>query len=348
MYKVYLADLVGDVEGHFYFMQALSKIENSSFADTRERKILIKKHPIKGLIERSRIFLRVLSEVKSHSGNKIVHFQTGDKFYFLPILFSPETKNCKVVLTLHKCPSNPLLKILLRNFARKISKVVVLSESLEKSLHVMGVKNVVVIEHPTFYDYSIIETKEELRQKYNIPDGKIVISALGGTRYDKGLDILLDSFSFLTDEEKNKIILNIAGRSQDFDMQFIVDKVNQYSIQARIDLRNVSNVEFCENVKMTDFMAVPYRKEFTGVSGPMVESVSQGIPCLVPEGSSLHLFCDKFQAAKTFKPENSKSLAVLIRNIIFGKEIVQPKGIERLSCEHFIRKHIELYNTLYL
>lgn len=347
MYSVYLADLVGDTEGHFYFMEALSKIENSFYLDTRERKILVKKHLIRGLSERIRIYRNVFAELKSKKGNKIVHFQTGDKFYFIPILFSPERRDCKVVLTLHSFPSHPVMQFLLKNFARKISWIVVLSESLKNQLQGIGIKNVVVIEHPTFYDYSVIEPKDALRRKYGIPDDKIVISALGGTRYDKGLDLLLDSFAYLTDEEKDRIILNIAGRSQDFDIQYITQKIDEHHIRARVDLRNVSNIEFCENVKLSDWMAIPYRRTFNGVSGPMVEAISQGIPCFVPEGSSLHFFCQRFAAAKSFKPEDAKSLAESIKDIVSGKEVVRPSGIEKLSCEHFIKKHIELYNTLY-
>lgn len=348
MYSVYIADLVGDTEGHFYFMEALSKIENSHFVDTHERKILVKEHPIRGFMERFRIYNYVFSVVRSKQGNKIVHFQTGDKFYFLPILFSPERTDCKVVITLHQFPSHPVLQRLLINFSRKISRIVVLTESLKEKLNNMGIKNVVVIEHPTFYDYSVIESKTDLRKKYHIPDGKIVISALGGTRYDKGLDILLDSFSYLSDKEKNEIILNIVGRPQDFDSQYIKSKASEYNICVRVDLRNVSNTEFCENVKLTDWMAIPYRETFTGVSGPMVEAISQGTPCIVPEGSSLHSFCDKFKAARTFKTGNAQSLAESLKSIVSGKEMIVPQGVERLSCEHFVQKHIELYNTLYL
>lgn len=347
MYSLYLADLVGDVEGHFYFMEALSKIENSSYVDTRERKILIKKHVLSGLKERYRIYQNVFSEVKLQLGNKIVHFQTGDKFYFLPVLASPETKDCKVVITLHRIPSHPILVALLKNFSRKISKIVVLSETLKKRLHDLGIKNVVVIEHPTFHDYSAIESKEALKMKHHIPEGKIVISALGGTRYDKGLDILLDSFYYLTKEEKDRIILNIVGRPQDFGYEYIMDKIVQYQIHARLDLRNVSNKEFCENVKLTDWMAIPYRKSFDGVSGPMVEAISQRIPCFVPAGGSLQYFCDKYHAAMTFVPENAFSLGGTVRAALSGQEVARPTNIEQLSCDYFIKKHQELYNTLY-
>lgn len=347
MYSIYLADLVGDTEGHFYFMEALSRIENSHYADTRERKILVKKHFIRGVAERFRIYWNVLAEVKSKPGNKIIHFQTGDKFYFLPILFSPESKDCKVLITLHRCPSHPVMQKLLKNFSRKISYIVVLSEFLKEELSAIGISNVVVIEHPTFHDYSVIDSKDDLRQRYRIPHEKIVISALGGTRYDKGVDILLDSFSYLTDEEKSKILLNISGRPQDFDFRYIMDKVEMHRIEARIDLRNVSNTEFCENVKLTDWMAIPYRKTFMGVSGPMVEAISQGIPCIVPQAGSLDCFCKKFHAAETFAPESAESLAETLKKIVSGNTKTQPEGIERLSCEHFVQKHVELYNTLY-
>lgn len=348
MYSVYLADLVGDVEGHFYFMQTLGKIKGASYIDTCERKILIKKYPIKGMMERFRIYRKVFAEAKKQKGKKIVHFQTGDKFYFLPILFSPETAECKVVITLHRCPVHPFMIALLKNFARKISKIVVLSDSLAKQLRAIGIHNVEVIEHPSFYDYSAIGTKEELREKYGISTDKIILSALGGTRYDKGVDLLLDSLSLLTEDERRRIVCNIAGRPQDFDASYITNSINRCrGVEVRVDLRNLSDTEFIENIKLTDWLVVPYRKSFTGVSGPMVEAISQGIPCIVPEDSSLSLFCAKYGAAKTFRGEDAHSLAATIREIISRKESLILSGIERLNRDYFVSKHIELYNTLY-
>ena len=100
-------------------------------------------------------------------------------------------------------------------------------------------------------------------------------------------------------------------------------------------------------MKLTDWMAIPYRKSFDGVSGPMVEAISQGIPCFVPAGGSLQYFCDKYHAAMTFVPENAFSLGGTVRAALSGQEVARPTNIEQLSCDYFIKKHQELYNTLY-
>lgn len=342
--NILLADLIGDSKGHYYIMQALSILPNSFCVDTKERKILIKANPIKGILERIRMYQRVRIQAKKYTGNSIIHFLTSDKIYFIPYCRKLETDNLKIVATLHRVPNNFLLKLLLKNFAKKISQIVVLSDSLERRLRELGITNVSTILHPTFYDYSKFSQKDA-RLRLGLPCDKIVISALGGTRFDKGLDILIDALNGLSNENKSKVVLNIAGREQDFSKEFIENRLSP-SINRNIQLKNLSDDEFCMNVISSDWVAVPYRKTFQGVSGPMVEALSQGIPVIVPRMSSLDFFCRQFNGGIKFNTEDINSLQDVLTDIATGLKI-KVVNTERLSINEFVQSHLNLYMRLY-
>lgn len=346
--QIFLVDLVGDVEGHYFMMQALQKIENTICIDTKERKILVRKKPLSGIFERTRIYIRVFKEIKSkQTGAAVVHFLTGDKFFFLPILISPQNQKLKVLLTLHRFPKNKILQILLKNFANKINNIIVFSDLLKEQCNSIGINNVISYPYPTFQDYSKVDKKEVLRIKYNLRQKDIVITSLGGTRYEKGLDILLESFKYISIENRNKIILNIAGREQDILKNDILKLAHENKIRLRLDLKSLSDLEFCENVILSDIVVMPYRKTFnSAASGPMTEAMSQGIPCIFPRTGSLRYYETKYKIGRSFITENPKSLAEEIEKMISGDYEFDNSFKNSLSTENFILNHKNLYNKV--
>jgi hypothetical protein len=342
-YKILLADLVNDFTGHFYIMKALHRLKNADMVDTRETKLSIKRHPIKGILERIRMVKRVMRYADNTDGFKVVHFLTADKFYWLPYFHRLDRRNLKVVATIHKFPSNSILKTLLRNYAKKISKVVVLTNSLKEEMGKIGIDNVEVIRHPGFHNYSAV-TKSLAKEKLNINTSKQVISLLGGTRYDKGLDIFIEATKLLTQNDCEKLFVNIVGRPQDFDSDYINHNLPP-KLDRKITLENVSDEEFRDNVMVSDWIAVPYRKSFNGISGPMVEGLSQGIPAIVPADSSLSRFSKDFGCLE-FTSEDPSSLALRLSEIAKGRN-VSVRNVEWLTVEKFIDSHKKLYDSLY-
>lgn len=342
--NILLSDLVNDFDGHFYIMRALHKINNSHFVDTKEKKILLKKHPFTGLIERIRIFRSAKKNASKYPGRTILHFLTADKIYFIPLMRNIENDNLKVVATIHRVPTSPFLIKRLKKFAKKVSSIIVLSASLEQRLKLLGIENVITIPHPTFYNYSGL-SRENCRDRLGFTSDKIVISSLGGTRFDKALDLLIQAINLLPKKEQSKIILNIAGRVQDFDYEYIVHSLNK-NVECKLILRSLSDEEFCSNILASDWVAVPYRKSFAGVSGPMVESLSQGIPVIVPKNSSLELFCKPFKGYVSFESENVEELSAKLSELI-NMPRLNVINKEILSTDAFIEAHRKLYNSIY-
>lgn len=344
MNNIYLIDLVGDTEGHFFIMKSLSKIGGTIQVDTEEKKYVLKKHLFRGYQERFRMLKRVLNKIPT-SQKGVAHFLTGDKFYVLPIIHKLDNKQVHYVLTLHGFPRNKILQLLLRNFARKISLIIVYSDYLKEACNAIGIHNVEVITHPSFYNYNAIPPKDEIKKSWDA-ENKIIISAMGGTRFDKGLDILLDSFRYIKPEVKAKILLNIAGRELFFKRAYIDDQIRKYGIQARVVLHNLTDTEFGENIIATDIMAIPYKRGFNGgASGPMTEAMSRRIPCIYPDTGSLSYY-RKYHPGVTFEMENPESLANSITKAVENMDNLPCAAPDMFTEDNFIELHHRIYKRL--
>lgn len=346
--KVLLVDLVGDVVGHYKMMQTLSTLENTIIIDTEERKISLRKHPLTALRERYRMLKNVMRKAEAFSDeNIILHFLTGDKFYILPLFTKLTSERRKVVVNIHSYPRSFLQKILLRNFAKRITAFVVCSECALPKFKSMDIRNVVSIPWPSFYEYALIGSKDQLKERYGLADN-IILTFLGGLRHEKGLDILLDAFQYLPTSLISAIVLNIAGKpSVDTDLKKIREKISLYKIKTRLLLRTLTDEEFCENVVISDMMVLPYRKTFKGTaSGPLVEALSQGIPCVFPQELPLGYYA-KYNIGETFEQENPRSLAKAIQTQLEKGCIKYKVEENNYTIESYLYNNQMLYQSLF-
>lgn len=324
------------IEGHHsIYQKCLSKIKNTKLI-VKEVNLSLKKNKFK--------FLKKILEIIEIEKNEDIHFLTLDYLYKYPLL-KKLNKNRIVIGTLHKEPNTYLKKILLKNFSRKITKIVVHSEFTKDELNKIGVFNVEVVEYPSFYDYSKFK-RENLKKKENL-EKKIVISCLGGTRFDKGLDILLEAFEYIEEEVKSKVILNIVGKEEYFQKSYINKMAKKNNINLREKYNFVTDEEFMKNVLLTDIMIMPYRKIFGGNSGPMTEAIVNKIPSIVPSNSNIGNLVQKYDLGETFEVENSKDLGRVLSKMIKEKrEYFKTEYDKKLTVDNFIKKHRKLYEQI--
>lgn len=279
------------------------------------------------------------------SNEKIVHILTGDYIYILPIIRKISSKRKKVIMTIHHVPHNKFKLLLLKNFSKKIDVIVVHSIFLKEELSKVGIKNVEVIDYPSFHDYSLIDKKETIKKKYNISTTKTVISLLGGTRNDKGADILLESLNYLDDEKKSNITINISGKEEYFTKEFILK--NLKNVDFKLNLKELTDEEFCENVLITDIMIMPYRKTFGGNSGPMTEAIVNKIPCIAPRELNIGKIITQNNIGETFECENSKDLAEMIKKVMDSSEQYYKENFHEMLTETiFLQAYEKLYFKL--
>lgn len=320
---------------HLVYQKKLLEIKNTEIIIKR-MKLSLKESKLK--------FFKKILEVIEVEKNEDIHFLTLDFLYKYPLI-KKLNENRLVVGTLHKEPNSFLKKILLKNFSKKISVIIVHSEFTKEALNKIGIYNVEVIEYPSFYDYPKL-MKEDLKKIENLED-KIIISCLGGTRFDKGLDILLEAFQYIEENIKNKIVLNIVGKEEYFKKEYInqMSKKNNIKIREKYDF--VTDEEFMKNILLTDIMIMPYRKIFGGNSGPMTEAIVNKIPSIVPTNTNIGYLAQKYNLGETFQAENSRDLAkVLTKMIKEKKEYFDTDYNKKLTLNNFLKKHQHIYNDL--
>lgn len=343
---IYLIEPNKSKDGHFHnWLNTLLKADNTV---SLECEYVFKRFksfsPIRTVFDFYKAISRLLNAVPK--GN-IAHILYADMYYKIPFVNNKLLSRNKLIVTMHSCPNGYIKHLLLKNFCKRVNVVIVNSDYIRNKYLSLGIKNVVTISHPSFQDYSDILPKGELKKKYGIPDDKIVLSALGGIRADKGLDILLESFNYLSKSIKNKIVLNIAGGVIDSLTEDDIRNLCEiYEINARLNIRFLTENEFKENVAVSDYMVFPYRKHMTANSGPMGEAIVCRVPCIVPYGTNLAAVADYYGAAFTFEQENPKSLAKVITDIVISNPVVNFHNIEELNVETFIEKHSRLYKKV--
>lgn len=348
MGRIYLIDLKNDVIGHYHIMRSLATLKNTIEIDTCEKKIRCKKKPVKFILERISLVRRTMKAVISDldNGQQVVHYLTADKFYFLFWLFPGILKGKKIIATIHHIPKNKILQYALKKFSRKINGIVVLSNYLKIELNKLKITRVIAIQHPSFYDYSNINTKSELKVKFNIDAKLKVISFLGGTRYEKGLDILLDAFKYIPEIEKQNVLLNIAGAENDFSLDFIRNKATLYNIRIRCDIKRLTDEEFMENVMVSDYIAIPYRASFNAMSGPLSEAMCRGIGCILPKQGIFEYYGNNQSKQLMFDSESPESLSKSIVYALHHHCVLNQDFIHQFQLSTFLRKSEELYLSL--
>ncbi|OPA80470.1 hypothetical protein BVG16_07005 [Paenibacillus selenitireducens] len=344
MVKVYLSD--NSLSGHHKsYLDALVKIECTdniseqiTFEQTKGRLIY---HT-----ERLKYINNAIrkAQIDEYRGLKIVHFLYLDNLY--TSLFSSaffKSDKIRLIGTLHHIPQKKVKLFMLKIFAKKLDKIVVHSEYSKQELNNSGINNVEFINYPSFYDYSKCSSKETIRNEFGIDQQQIVLTAIGGTRFDKGLDILLDSVALLEPNERKRILLNIVGKEEIFKKGYILEKCSENGIDSRVKLEYLSDEDFMKNIKISDAIVLPYRKVFSGNSGPMTEAIVNNIPIISPEEGNLGYITSKLSLGVTFESENVKSLSKTIKKVINeGFDL----GVNHTD-EFHVMKFTEKYKTIY-
>ena len=286
---------------------------------------------------------KIVKEIKPD----IVHFLYGDEFYrFFGIGINKIRRKAEVVTTYHHIRRSKLRDLSSRLIAKKSSYIVVHTSSLVKTLEELKTYNVRHIEYPQFSNFDIVET-DEARRNLNIKDnsGRILL-ALGGTREDKGLDILLMAL----DKVKNNFYLIIAGKEEDIKRQTIDQLIGRYKNNVLILLKYLDDKEMNECISACDTVVLPYRKQFDGASGPLGQGVWANKMIIGPDHGSLGAIIRDNHLGITFESENIESLAKAIEQGAEEKWIpdsVYVKYREFLSPARFNMQYMELYKDLF-
>lgn len=334
--KVYLSDTT--LTGHHkIYQETLSRLTNTEICNYEKKFVSVRKNPLKAYFDRS----KYLNKISKICRGASVHFMYIDSLYKCPLIhLSLKKNNVKFIGTLHWIPIDKFSIYLLKKFAEKLEIVIVHSEFLKLEMINMGIRNVVCIDYPSFIE----NEKEEI--KVEKQDNIIVISCLGGTRCDKGLDLLIESFKYLDNKVKERVIFNICGIEQDIKYKDVIYEADKYSVNYIVRNEFITDYEYCKEVMKSDIILLPYKKNFTGNSGPMTDGIFKDKFIIGPNYGNIGYLIEKYNLGSTFKIEDITSLAGVLNSIVDQDIDKNHKYKEKITIDNFITQNSKVYTSL--
>lgn len=290
-------------------------------------------------------WIKEIKKIIKEEDINLVHFVYSDDIYrFCGIGLKSLNKRVEIIATQHHLRESKLRWICLKLFSKNLKYLVVHTKNIEKKMYENRISNVQHIEYP-MTEVIPSKKKEVLCEYWNIPQAVPVLVALGGTRYDKGLDILLDALQQI----ENPFYLMIAGKEEDIKLKDIEEKIRKYKFKVGIHLRELTNEEFGWAVDVADCVILPYRYQFNGASGPLGEGVWRRKVIIGPRHGSLREIIENNRLGYTFQSESIDDLARVIKIFLENMNPSISNEYESyrssLSPESFRKKYKKLYEA---
>ena len=280
--------------------------------------------------------MKTIKKIAIQEKADVIHFLDGDSTMRYFDAGYRYLKKFRTVVTFHHLFPGKLRELSMKSILRKVSMAVVHTDEIETKIKNYGCKNVMTIHYPCFLSVNPME-KEKKSVK--------TLLSLGGTRYDKGLDILLDALKNVQEDFR----LVIAGKEEFFTKTFIKEVTKSYGDKVDLRLKFLSNEEMLECLQMSDIIVLPYRKEFDGASGPLCEGTYLGKMIIGPNHGSLGAIIKNNHLGYCFESENAKNLAVCISDALKTEFVYDQYALDyqkSLNPEFFLQKYTALYHSL--
>ena len=261
--------------------------------------------------------LKVFKEAKNNDINHI-HFLYLDSLIIIsPFIYLLLCFNFKfeITATLHHFKFEKLKTVFLKLLSKRIRKIVVHGKYLKDSLKNKSIKNVINIEYPATHNY--FPGKNVARKLLDLNEKDNILLSLGGTRKNKGLDILLEALNYIN--SKNFLLI-IAGKEEHFNKEFILKKINNYKEKVVLDLSFISDLKFSLYLEAGDAVILPYKRDFMGQSGPLIEGVNHNCFIISSNHGQIGHTVKNKALGFVFEENDSKDLSDKIKEFITNKE----------------------------
>lgn len=290
-------------------------------------------------------FILEINSIIKKAKPDIVHFLFADAL-FRYFAFGLKHKHIKTIVTCHQIRRSLLRDLSYRMFGKKVDAVVVHTEKLKIDFNRLNIKNTYHIEYPRFYEHPNMISCKYARDWLRLPIcNEKVLLAIGGTRFDKGLDILLAALKNVT----KPFHLIIAGKEEGFTRGFIEEQIKSYRKNVTLFLGYLSDEKFHMCMAAADIIVLPYKQSFDGASGPLGEGVWCFKEIIGSNHKSLGEIINNNHLGKTFECENIESLSQVL-NLVLDKEWIPDEKYQsyRNSIDKrvFQRMYVELYKRM--
>lgn len=273
----------------------------------------------------------------------VVHFLYGDVFYkYFGLGLEGLKKKYKVINTIHALKKGKIGIVSLKRIMRLSSIGVIHTDAIFNEVKNAGVENVVHIEYPHFSNGYDID-KTGARKYYGLSENAFVLGCIGGTRYDKGLDILLKALQGVTGDFE----LLVAGAEDAIKREKIEELARPYRDQVKLHLDFLTDEEFELAIQTVDAIVLPYRKTFNGASGPLGEGVAKEKMIIAANHGSLGDIVEKNHLGYLFESENIEALKKVLNMAVQRTRFTYDKRANayknKLSINEFKKQYCKLY-----
>lgn len=332
---------------YFNSIMSINGFEKVLVLPKKSSSVLVKQYEIPALSRGMKFnqyvnMLVALKKIIKKEQPDIVHFLTGDMLYrYFGVGLS--YLNCNVISTFHHVDFSFFKKISYKLIFHKIKCGIVHTKYIQDNLKTLNINNVNHIEYPFLEKFEFYD-KKSIKSEFNLPENVKILLAFGETRYDKGIDILLKSL----DKINSPFYLIIAGKTT----YFTKEQISELSINFKNKVRcffyyindELMNKLFC----VSDIVVLPYRKKFSGASGPLTGGVFLEKLIIGPNNNSLGSLIRDNHLGYTFIPESINSLEKAIDcaiNNIFICDNTYKEYKKKISKEFFLQSYENLFLT---
>ncbi|PFA99195.1 hypothetical protein CN383_16215 [Priestia megaterium] len=258
----------------------------------------------------------------------------------------------EVTGTLHWYPNQKYKRLILAFLTktRLINRIIVhgdyTRDKLIKNFDNLNEKNTFSVTYPYLHN----ATKGLLNFDSRKFKYKPYILVFGGLRYDKGLDILMKAVNLI---DEKKFTLLVVGKEDYFKKDYLIDCINKYNLQDKVyfDINYIPDELVVSYFDICDIVVLPYRKLFSGQSGPLTEGVAQSKVIVGPNIGELGYTIEKYNLGLTFESENIEDLACklefCIENIDTIKKRIRQSQREyqqKIQLSNFQKDYYKLLN----
>ena len=267
-------------EVHFYdLVQGLRQRGHKVLAACKKNSCLAQKLPaedkfyissgIRGVIQ--------LAAIIKKNKVQIVHAHAG-KDYRSAVIAAKIAGNCKIILTRHILlpMKNDFISCYLRNRADKFIAVSQsVADVLREKNKIPNCKITVIYNGINLEKHKrITASKEFLRKKYSIAEGKTVIGCIGRLAAEKGQADLIEAFNKIRIIYPDTVLL-LVGSGE--DEKRLKDLVSNLNIEERVIFPGFVN-KIDEFMSLLDIFVLPTKNESFGLV--ILEAMAQGVPVI--------------------------------------------------------------------
>lgn len=273
---IYLVDYIGVHCGMHYYLDAFKRILESiegvevgivsNYSDCDQPPVLLnhyKGSKLNKMILAARNIRRLKKFISRHKEDKFIYLTYGNVLdtMFLPVIAEAPNHCVDIHEALaQNADSNATLRRrLAKVYSRKIKNVISHSSRTDDYLLQFGFEGArYEVPHfkyvfPRNYDPDSIP--DELKSA--IDKDRVNVLFFGNITLEKGIDVLLDAFNRLSDDDASRMNVIVAGKDIDGAYKKINVKKNR---KVSFFIRHVSDDELRFLYDNVDYLALPYRK----------------------------------------------------------------------------------------